>query len=91
MDFIHDCAGRASFIIINAAAYTHTSIAIRDALLAVQIPFIEVHISNIYARESFRSKSMLEDIATGCIVGLGTFGYCLALSAAAQHLSDKGS
>lgn len=69
------------YMIINLAAYTHTSIAIRDALLAVKIPFIEVHISNIYARESFRNKSYFSDIAEGLIVGLGTDGYLLALQA----------
>ncbi len=67
------------YLIINPAAFTHTSIAIRDALLAVQIPFIEVHISNIYARESFRQHSYFSDIAQGVISGLGTNGYMLAL------------
>jgi len=66
-------------IILNPAAYTHTSIALRDALLAVQIPFIEVHISNIYARESFRHHSYFSDIAQGVISGFGTTGYHLAL------------
>lgn len=66
-------------IIINAAAYTHTSIAIRDALLAVKIPFIEVHLSNIYARESFRHKSFLSDIAIGVIAGFGIYSYALAM------------
>ncbi len=79
----------ASFIIINAAAYTHTSIALRDAFLAVQIPFIEVHISNIYAREDYRKVSYLADIATGVIVGLGTVGYKLALQAAIDFLNNK--
>lgn len=77
-----------SFIILNAAAFTHTSIAIRDALLAVQIPFIEVHISNIYAREPFRSNSYLSDLASGVIVGLGAFGYELAVSAAINQLNN---
>lgn len=67
------------YIIINPAAFTHTSIALRDALLAVQIPFIEVHISNIYARESYRHHSYFSDIASGVITGLGTDGYILAL------------
>lgn len=71
-----------NLIIINAAAYTHTSIALRDALLAVQIPFIEVHISNIYAREDYRKISYLSDIAIGIITGFGTNGYKLALQAA---------
>ena len=69
------------FLIINAAAYTHTSVAIRDALLTVQIPFIEVHITNIFARETFRHHSYLSDIALGVITGLGVDGYCLALQA----------
>ena len=75
------------FIILNAAAYTHTSIALRDSLLAVKIPFIEVHLSNIYARESFRHKSYLSDIAVGVITGLGTQVYSLALTAALDILS----
>lgn len=82
IDYIHQ-AGRqhVDFIIINPAAYTHTSIALRDALLAVQIPFIEVHLSNIYAREDFRRQSYLADIAAGIICGLGPQGYLLALQA----------
>ena len=74
-------------IIINPAAYTHTSIALRDALLAVQIPFIEVHISNVYARESFRHHSYFSDIATGVISGLGSNGYLLALQAIHHELT----
>ena len=72
---------KIDYIIINPAAYTHTSIALRDALLAVNIPFIEVHISNIYARESFRHQSYFSDIAEGVISGFGTTGYLLALQA----------
>ncbi len=71
-------------IIINPAAFTHTSIALRDALLAVEIPFIEVHISNIYARESFRHRSYFSDIAQGIISGFGVQGYRLALNAIIQ-------
>ncbi|MBK6958968.1 MAG: type II 3-dehydroquinate dehydratase [Nitrosomonas sp.] len=67
------------FIIINPAAYTHTSIALRDALAAVKMPFIEVHLSNIYSRESFRQKSYFSDLAIGIISGLGAKGYELAL------------
>lgn len=79
-----DCIYQASdehvdFIIINPAALAHTSIALRDALLATAIPFIEVHISNIYARETFRHRSFLSDIAIGVISGLGIIGYSLAL------------
>jgi len=72
---------KTDYLIINPAAYTHTSVALRDALLAVNIPFIEVHISNIYARESFRHHSYFSDIAKGVISGLGTNGYRLALQA----------
>lgn len=75
-----------SYFIINPGAFTHTSIAMRDALLAVNIPLIEVHISNIYARETFRQISYFSDIATGVISGLGTNGYLLALQAIIQEL-----
>lgn len=77
------------FIIINPGAYTHTSIALRDAFLGVAIPFIEVHISNVFARESFRHRSYLSDIALGVISGLGTQGYHLAMSAAVEHLQQR--
>lgn len=79
------------FIIINPAALTHTSIALRDALLGVAIPFIEVHLSNVHARESFRHHSYLADIAVGSIVGLGAQGYELALQAAFARLSQKAA
>jgi 3-dehydroquinate dehydratase II len=75
-----------NFIVINPAAFTHTSIALRDALLAVKIPFIEVHISNILAREPFRHHSYFSDIAVGVISGLGALGYELALTAAHHYL-----
>ncbi|MEE2729685.1 MAG: type II 3-dehydroquinate dehydratase [Pseudomonadota bacterium] len=77
------------FIIINPAAFTHTSIALRDALLGVSIPFIEVHLSNVHAREAFRQHSYLSDIAVGVIAGLGPQGYELALQAALQKLAAK--
>ena len=76
-------------IIINPGGYTHTSIAIRDAFLAVEVPFIEVHISNIFAREEFRKKSYFSDIAVGIISGLGFEGYNLALDAAINICSKK--
>jgi len=76
------------FILINPAAFTHTSVAIRDALLAVEIPFIEVHLSNVHAREAFRTQSYFSDIAVGVISGLGPQGYSLALQAADQYLKD---
>ena len=73
-----------AFVIINPGAFTHTSIALRDAFLAVAVPFIEVHLSNVFAREEFRHRSYLSDIAVGCIVGLGPIGYELALEAAVR-------
>ena len=80
VDYIHQCFNdQISGIIINPAAFTHTSVAIRDALLGTQIPFIEVHLSNIHARESFRAESWLSDVAIGTITGLGSQGYQLAL------------
>jgi 3-dehydroquinate dehydratase-2 len=75
------------FIIINPAAFTHTSVALRDALLGVAIPFIEVHLSNVYKRESFRHHSYFSDVAVGVIAGLGALGYQLALQAAAEQIS----
>ncbi len=77
------------FIIINPAAFTHTSVAIRDALLLLDIPIIEVHLSNIYKREKFRHKSMLAGIVTGQITGLGSLGYTLALNAIAEDINGK--
>ncbi len=77
------------FIIINPAAFTHTSIALRDALSAVKIPFIEIHLSNIHARENFRAHSYFSDIAAGVISGLGAQGYELALQAAISHLQHN--
>lgn len=80
-------AEKVAYIIINAGALTHTSIALQDALAATAIPFIEVHISNIHAREAFRHQSYLSALAAGVIVGLGTQGYELAMDAAARRLS----
>ncbi|AHF01720.1 3-dehydroquinate dehydratase [Thiomicrospira aerophila AL3] len=74
------------FIIINPAAFTHTSVAIRDALAAVNIPFIEIHLSNVHKRESFRQHSYFSDLAVGVIAGLGADGYRFALEAAIKHL-----
>ncbi len=88
VDRIHDARNEGvNFIIINPAAFTHTSVALRDALLGVDIPFIEVHISNVHQREDFRSKSYFSDVAQGVICGLGTQGYELALQAAIKQLS----
>jgi 3-dehydroquinate dehydratase-2 len=90
VDRIHQAArDHVDFIVINPAAYTHTSVAIRDALAAVAIPFIEVHLSNIYARESFRHHSYLSDLAVGVVSGLGAHGYELALEYALRHLHDR--
>jgi len=79
---------QVDFIIINPAAYTHTSVAMRDALAAVGIPFIEIHLSNVHARESFRSHSYFSDIAVGVVSGLGAQGYELALAYALRHGSQ---
>lgn len=89
VDKIHLAAGKVDYIIINPAAFTHTSVAIRDALLGVNIPFIEVHLSNTHKREDFRHKSYLSDIAEGVIMGLGAQGYSLAAQAALSHIAQK--
>jgi 3-dehydroquinate dehydratase-2 len=77
------------FIVINPGAFTHTSIALRDAFLSVGVPFIEIHLSNVFAREAFRHHSYLSDIAVGCIYGLGPIGYELALQAAIARLTKN--
>ena len=88
VDRLHAARGEGvAFIVINPGAYTHTSVALRDALLGVAIPFIEVHISNVHAREAFRHHSYLSDIAVGVITGLGIQGYELALLAADHYLA----
>ena len=86
---IHESFGKVDFIIINPAAFTHTSVALRDALLGVSIPFIEVHLSNVHAREPFRHHSYLSDKAQGVICGLGAQGYEFALSAAVNKLQAQ--
>lgn len=78
---------KVDFVLINPAAFTHTSVAMRDALSAVKVPFIEVHLSNVYAREAFRHHSYFTDIAVGIISGLGAQGYVLALGYAINHLN----
>lgn len=88
VDRIQECLGDAHGIIINPAAYTHTSIAIRDAIRAVGIPTLEVHISNIYSREEFRQKSMIAPVCAGSMAGFGPFGYHMALLAMGQIFSD---
>ncbi|NDL63493.1 type II 3-dehydroquinate dehydratase [Acerihabitans arboris] len=87
IDRIHQARGNTDFIVINPAAFTHTSVALRDALLAVNIPFIEIHLSNVHAREPFRHHSYLSDIAVGVICGLGADGYNFAFQAAVNRLS----
>lgn len=81
--------GSADGALVNAAAYTHTSLAVRDALLAVQVPFVEVHLSNIYAREEARQKSLLADIAIGVIAGFGADSYLLGLQALVNALGRR--
>jgi 3-dehydroquinate dehydratase-2 len=91
VDRIQAAAGHADFILINPGALTHTSVALRDALLGVGIPFIEIHISNVQAREEFRRHSYLSDIAVGTISGLGPIGYELAVRAAHRRLQDAAT
>lgn len=86
VDRIHQAMGQIDYILINPAAFTHTSVAIRDALATVNIPFIEIHLSNIHKREPFRAHSYFSDLADGVIAGLGPLGYQLALTAAVQKL-----
>ncbi len=88
VDKIQECLGEVQGIIINPAAYSHTSIAIRDALAAVALPTVEVHISNIYKREEFRQKSITASSSTGVITGFGPFGYHLGLVSLTQILSE---
>jgi len=88
VDKVQECYGDADGIIINAAAYTHTSIAIRDALSAVNLPAIEVHISNIHRREDFRKENMIAPVCTSSVVGFGPFGYHLAMMGMLQIMSE---
>lgn len=89
IDAIHGAMGKSDFIVINPGAFTHTSIALRDALLSVDIPFIEVHLSNVHAREEFRRHSYLSDIAKGVICGFGAQGYEFALQAAIRFCQNN--
>ena len=89
VDAIHTALNNVNFMIVNAAAYTHSSISIRDALLSVSIPFIEIHISNVYTREKYRHLSLLSDIAVGVISGFGTMGYVYALEAACEFMQSN--
>jgi 3-dehydroquinate dehydratase-2 len=89
VDAVQQLTGHADGALINAAAYTHTSLALRDALLAVRVPFVEVHLSNIFAREPMRRTSLLADLAVGIITGFGPRGYELALTALVDHLRES--
>ncbi|KAI0108947.1 catabolic 3-dehydroquinase [Nemania sp. FL0031] len=89
VDRIQGARGVVDAIIINPGAFTHTSVAIRDALLGVDIPFVELHVSNVHAREPFRHHSYFQDKAVAVICGLGTFGYTAAIGFAAQHMKIK--
>jgi 3-dehydroquinate dehydratase-2 len=91
IDRVHAAkSDETAYIVINPAGYTHTSVALRDALAAVAVPFIEVHLSNVHAREPFRRHSYFSDLAAGVISGLGAYGYELALEAAARALKEPG-
>jgi len=91
VDWLHEALAKASAVIINAGGYAHTSVAIRDAVAALPIPVIEVHLSNVYAREHFRRQSMVAQVAKGSIVGFGPLGYVLALDAAAHLCKGAGA
>jgi len=84
VDWLHEAMAKAAAVIINGGGYAHTSIAIRDAVAALQIPVVEVHLSNVYAREHFRRQSMIAQVARGSIAGFGPLSYVLALDAAAH-------
>jgi len=89
VELVQGLAARADGALINAAAFTHTSLAIRDAFLAVRIPFVEVHLSNIFAREPERRHSLLADLAVGIVAGFGGASYLLALEALVRHLKSR--
>jgi 3-dehydroquinate dehydratase-2 len=91
VDLVQGLRGTADGALVNAAAFTHTSLAIRDAFLAVRVPFVEVHLSNIFAREPERRRSLLADLAVGIVAGFGPLSYLLALEALLDHLGRRGS
>jgi 3-dehydroquinate dehydratase-2 len=90
IDAIHKLRGKVDGVVINAGAYTHTSLAIRDALSAIAVPFVEVHITNVYAREPERRHSMLASAAVGVICGMGAYGYELALHGLTRTIAARG-
>jgi len=89
LDYLQSAVGRISGLILNPGGLTHTSVCLRDALLTIDVPFIEVHITNIYSREAFRAKSLISDIANGFVGGFGWFGYILALEGLAERLGRE--
>ena len=91
VDWLHEAMAKASAVVINAGGYAHSSIAIRDAVAALPIPVLEVHLTNIYAREGFRRTSLIGQVTRGSIVGLGPLGYVLALDAAAHLCKGAGA
>ncbi len=91
VDWLHEARGTAAGVVINPGAYTHTSIALHDAIKAVELPVMEVHISNIFARESFRHHSYVSPVAAGVLCGLGTHGYVLALEALARIVATRNA
>jgi 3-dehydroquinate dehydratase-2 len=91
VDLVHALRGRAQGAVVNAGAYSHTSLALRDALVGVSLPFVEVHVTNVYAREAERRHSMLASAALGVIVGMGTYGYELALRGLVGSLRARGT
>ncbi|MBL8574549.1 MAG: type II 3-dehydroquinate dehydratase [Hyphomicrobiaceae bacterium] len=86
VDWIHEARGRHAGLVINAGAYTHTSVALMDAITSVELPVAEVHLSNIHKREEFRHRSFISKVAVGMICGFGPIGYCLGIEALADHL-----
>jgi 3-dehydroquinate dehydratase-2 len=87
---IGECAGKADGIVFNPAAYTHTSVALRDAIKAGGVPCVEVHLSNTHAREEFRHRSLTAAVCIGVVMGFGSFGYVMALEALVRHLQNGG-
>jgi len=90
VDRLHACRGLVDGVVFNPAAFTHTSVSLRDALTATSIPFVEVHLSNVHARESFRRKSFFSDIAVGVVTGFGADSYLLGLEGLVRHLRGAG-